>query len=168
MKREKKMTKKSTILFFLALVTLLSVVFLYFYSSFGKSDMATADKNNNGIWDDYEFEIMEKYKDNPNIENAALQVGKALQIILSDLSNVAQKDKTFSKAMSCLVGAGLHDGLSIADATGQIEQVRDIVVSNEARQVRYIEYNVAVSGKMLPADMPDVGNCEFQIQDGSK
>lgn len=160
------MTKRFIFAGIILLIFVFGVSVFHFLPK-GKSEFFAIDNNSNGIWDDYEKILNEKYKNTPNIKNAAFQTGKILQDLL-DPSDIMKKDKAFAKAMSCLVAAGLHDGLSLLESTDLINQVRDIVISNDARQAQYIKYNAEVSGKMLTVEMPDISNCEFLIEGSTK
>jgi hypothetical protein len=83
------------------------------------------DENSDGLWDDFESRVNATFKTHPNIKLGAKQMGKALQIILTDPSNAREKDVALSKSMSCLVASGMNDGLSIQDAAELVGQVRD-------------------------------------------
>lgn len=155
-----KMAKKKILL---SLIILLIIFISYLFLKKPDTDLVTADLNGNGVWDDYEAVIEKKFSDKPNLKNAALQTGKAMQDLL-DLADVLEKDKTYAKAMACLVAAGEFDGLPFAQAAELILEVRDIVISNDARQFRYIKYNSAVSGHMLPVYDDELEYCEFPIQ----
>lgn len=158
------MKKKSVMLGTLVIILLGFAAYIFAFR--GEADIAALDENGNGIWDDYENVVAEKYENLPNVKKAALQTGKSLQALLSP-SDIMEKDKVFAKAMSCLVFSGLQDGLSLSQATGLIEEMRDIVVNNDIRQAEYIKYNVAVSGKMLPVEIPNKKNCDFEITGGN-
>lgn len=149
---------------FSIIIILLIAIYIYSYRG-GEGDLNAIDANSNGVWDDYEKALEVRFRSIPNAKNAAIQMGKSLQIILADPSEAMEKDKAFSKAMSCLVAAGMYDGLLVQEAAELVGQVRDLVVSNDLRQDRYIKFNSNLSGQVLEAKLPDLTNCEFKISE---
>lgn len=156
---------KSTLLVLSILLIAGYGLFILKYSGSGSQrDLGNIDENSDGIWDDVEHSIESNFKELPTAKKGALQMGKALQVILSDPSNSRERDKALSRSMSCLVASGLQDGLTIQESAELIGKVRDLMLTNSLREERYIAFNVSLNGVMLDELMPDAANCDFKVE----
>ena len=156
---------KSTLLVLSILLIAGYGLFILKYNSSGSQEsLGNIDENSDGIWDDVEHSIEANFKKLPTAKKGAVQMGKALQVILNDPSNSREKDKALSKSMSCLVASGLQDGLTIQESAELISKVRDLMLTNSLREERYIAFNVSLNGSMLDELMPDTANCDFKVE----
>ncbi|MNL67943.1 hypothetical protein D3C87_1925930 [compost metagenome] len=89
-------------------------------------------------------------------------MAKVLQEIVVDPSQARVQEVALSKTMSCMVAVGLNKGMNIEKAASLGAEVRDLVISNESRQERYITYNLKLNGKVLSHMHADLENCRTE------
>lgn len=122
------------------------------------------DANNNGVWDDVETKIEQKWQSaHPNIKKAANEMAVALQNSMNASVDISKRSKNLTEATACMIATerSFHGNPEITTLS---LEVRDIVVSNPARQKLYIKYNAALSGKMIPVPSSSLFYCKYNNQ----
>ncbi|AZZ36823.1 hypothetical protein CIK05_08480 [Bdellovibrio sp. qaytius] len=122
------------------------------------------DTNANGLWDDVEQKIEQKWStEHPNMKKAAKEMALALQGSLDASVDILVRDQRMTEATACMLATERihHPDLEISNYT---LEVRDIVISNPARHKLYIKYNSALSGKMIPIPSSSLFYCKYNNQ----
>jgi len=123
----------------------------------GKATLQGIDSDSDGVRDDVQIAIYERYPNDEPKRNALTQQAKALQeaIISGDSSNsntINQVSKLVIDAVDCL-----HE--KVGDATSEIGFLEQKVVNTSDRSEAYIKFNEALNGQFFGGD--DTNNpCE--------
>lgn len=121
----------------------------------------TVDTNGNEIWDDVEVKIENKWKAaHPNIKKAATELALAVQHALNPSLDISIRSKELSEAIACMMATERVHNKDI-EITTLSQEVRDLVISNPARQKLYIKYNAELSGSMLPVPGASLFYCKY-------
>ncbi len=135
---------KTTI--FLILVFLVFGVGYYFIGhTVSVSNLVGLDKNGNGVWDDVEEKIIQKFSYSNNIKNAMFQGARSLQ------KAVVEPNMTEKKAMEILAEEEASQGcLNQVDPEFMEHDplLEEWIVNTKERTKAYIHYNYLLSGKM--------------------
>ncbi len=100
------------------------------------STIAGFDVNNNGIRDDVELAIFEKYPNSAKIRSAMLQYAQALQLELTEVFNSETLVKTIQKeglAYRCL------NRVNSEELDNYEEEIRSLVLNTDIRNRKYSE-----------------------------
>lgn len=123
--------------------------------------VAAIDANSDGVWDDVEQKIDQKWQNaHPNMKKAAAEMAMALQNSLDPSVDLIKRDKALTEATACFLAterAHYDESEWGMNAT----QVRDMVISNPARHKLYIKYNAALNGKMIPIPGSSLFYCKY-------
>lgn len=132
------------------------------------SSIEAIDTNNNRIWDDVETKIEQRWKnDPPNVKKAAIEMAIALQNSMDATVDIDKRDKEMTEATACML-ATERANYSDWESRSTTLEVRDIVVSNPARQKLYIKYNSALSGKMISIPASSLSFCNYSKYNNQK
>ena len=116
----------------------------------GKATLQGVDSDNNGVRDDVQIAIYERYPNDETKRNALTQKAKALQeaIVAGDSSSsdaLNQASKSIIDAVDCL-----HE--RVGDSTAEIGFLEQEVVNTSDRSEAYIKFNEALSGQFFGGD----------------
>ncbi|WP_409477187.1 hypothetical protein [Pseudobdellovibrio sp. HCB154] len=127
------------------------------------SSIQAIDINRNGVWDDVEQKIEEKWRnEHPDMRKAAFEGAIALQNSLDPSVDIEKRDKAMTEALACMLATerAQHPDEDEWKRNRSLE-LRDMVISNPARQKLYIKYNAALSGKMIPIPSSSLFYCKY-------
>ena len=87
----------------------------------------------------------------------------ALQKSMDASVDINKRDKEMTEATACML-ATERTHYQDWESRNLVLEVRDIVISNSARQKLYIKYNAALSGKMIPIPASSLFYCKYNNQ----
>jgi len=115
------------------------------------STLLGIDSNNNGVRDDVEIYVLNKYKDHHKIvSEIALQAGRAHQLAIGDASKAKETTVYMSAALYCNWyfedDADSYGDPILIDHTITNKQFKDIQINTKERIKAYLQYNRNLSG----------------------
>lgn len=152
------MFKKAMYIILVFLVFGLGYYFLGHTAS--ASNQVGLDKNGNGVWDDVEEKIIQKFAYSNNIKNAMFQGARSLQ------KAVVEPNMTEQRAMEILAEEEAAQGcLNQVDPEFMEHDplLEEWIVNTKERTKNYIHYNYLLSGKM-GVDIENNKYCDFVVE----
>ena len=113
----------------------------------GKITLQGIDNDNDGVRDDVQIAIYERYPSDETKRNILTQNAKALQeaIYARDLSEINQASKSVMDAVDCL-----HE--RVDDPTSEIGFLEHAIVNTSDRSEAYITFNASLSNQFFGGD----------------
>ncbi len=127
------------------------------------STLLGIDSNNNGVRDDVERWIFEKYSE-PIVQAVAMQNARAFQIILVDPSKARETVKYMQAQTDCELYYEYDDPQQRLSKESKLyEESRPLILNTRERSRAYYEYNQALSGGVYSRHdrNTDQDNCDF-------
>lgn len=135
------------------LIFLILSVGLAYKSCDSDDSLKGTDANNDGVRDDVERLIEEKWGSNPKVKSAAMQLAKTFQ---NDITNPASTDyKTGMFAVICLRYIA-HD-----DTTDILQTIQSAMANTSARSRALIKFDAKFNGKILSSANSREEACAF-------
>ncbi|MGB5966408.1 MAG: hypothetical protein WBF77_08130, partial [Sulfurimonadaceae bacterium] len=136
------------------------------------STLLGIDSNDNGVRDDVEIFIINKYKDNHKIvTEIGFQGARAYQMIVENPLNTVENHKALHDAMDCAhyfkfsaKYAGLGDSVLIDHHID--EKYHSLQLNTKSRVKAYLEYDKELSGGVYtatPLGKEERNNCSFDV-----
>jgi uncharacterized lipoprotein YehR (DUF1307 family) len=109
----------------------------------GKLTLSGIDSDDDGVRDDVQIAIYERYGSDEVKVNALEQSAKALQsAIASDTSNIIDASSSVLRAVDCL-----HETMD--DPTAEISFIENSVINTEQRSDAYVTFNDGLNGQFF-------------------
>ena len=128
------------------------------------------DANNNGVRDDVERYLLEKYKDHHKIvSEIALQSGRAFQIVLAHPENARETEKYESAAQFCNYyfksSAKNYGDPILIDHLIMDYKFEELQLNTKERIRAYLEYNHNLSGGVyrMAGGLERKAKCDFNV-----
>ncbi len=128
------------------------------------------DSNSNGVRDDVERYLLNKYKDHHKIvSEIALQSGRAFQIVLEHPENARETYKHISNALHCNMyfkdDADYYGDPILINEYITDYKFEDIQLNTRERIEAYLEHNRNLSGSVLrmPTALESKAQCDFNV-----
>ncbi len=125
-----------------------------------QAELIGRDQNGNGVWDDVEEKIIQRFGYSNNTKNMMFQFARALQKSVSE-PNMTKKraleiDTEAFRAMECMVQV---------EPTFASENllVEEWIVNSKHRTKNYNHYNALLSGETTNKG-PDTEMCDFKVE----
>ena len=128
------------------------------------STLLGIDSNNNGVRDDVERKIINKYKAEPiKIEVQMTSVKVYQQILENPIGNAEVLQKKLSINIDCEMYL-LHQGIELED--DRIDFIENITYNTKQRVKAYLQYNQALSGGVYggPRSNYNAQACDFDVE----
>lgn len=145
---------------FIILVFLVFGIGYYFLGhTVSASNLVGLDKNGNGVWDDVEEKIIQKFGYSNNIKNAMFQGARSLQKAVVEPNMTEQRAMEIAEEISAAQFC-----LNQIDSEFQEHDpfLEEWIVNTKERTKAYIHYNYLLSGKMEAQH--DGSFCDFVVE----
>jgi len=134
------------------------------------STLLGVDSNSNGVRDDVERYLLDKYKDHHKIvSEIALQSGRAFQIVLENPENARETTKLMSAAQDCNYyfrdDADYYGDPILMDSNIMEYKFEELQLNTKERIKAYLEYNHNLSGgvyRLTPSSKAKA-KCDFNV-----
>ena len=137
-------------------LVLISLTFLTTKKTIFQEPVEGLDRNRNGVRDDIDAFIDEKFKSSPLLQKAFRQEARAMQqIILHPEVDAHAHQKEMARAGSCI--HLIAPNLSYSDAMS----LEDRMYNTRERLKIYMKYNASLSGSVLTTEYDDP--CDFSL-----
>ncbi len=136
--------------------------------TFNNSTLLGVDSNSNGVRDDVERYLLDKYKDHHKIvSEIALQSGRAFQIVLENPENARETIKIWNAAKSCnryFKDDADYYGDEILMNHKVVDYVfKELQLNTKERVRAYLEYNNNLSGGVYKLAISSKVKCDFNV-----
>lgn len=126
------------------------------------------DANRNGVRDDVERYLLEKYKDaHPVVLAMAMQAGRAWQIILVDPANARNTTKYIEAAQDCNYyfesSAKSYGDPILIDHLIMDDIFENLQLNTKERMKAYLDYNHNLSGGVFSLSKEEKAQCDFNV-----
>lgn len=129
----------------------------------GKKTLLGIDSDNDGIRDDVQRYLNEKYSNKLNVKSALQQHSKAFQEIFSSVNNKSENLIAIRKSLdslSCLVGIET----SATAAFPRIKELESYIVNTQERLVANKKAQLNFSGQSIQVSENKLSKCKFEIK----
>ncbi len=155
-----KLTARNLTIFSISTFLAVAVLYLRLSNSFTSLSDANEDKNGNGVWDEVEAKIIQKYSYSKNIQNAMFQIARADQLAATEeiltVKRALEIDQMASRAFAC--ADQIEPSLSSIGL-----DIEAWVVNTPERIKKYNHYNSLLSGQVFDTQSDDK-SCDFEVE----
>jgi len=128
------------------------------------STILGTDSNRNGVRDDVEYYIVERYKDSQMERAIAFQVARAAQIIVAEPENAFETTKVMDKAQDC--SFYFEDKTNKEMTYRMFDAIyKDKLFNTKERLLAYFKYNEVLSGHTFKLEDYSVEDCDINIDE---
>lgn len=156
------MKTKSKVIISLAIV--FTVIGFFLFKNSNKSSSETTDsfvdQNGNGVRDDVEAKILDKYGYSNNFKNALFQAAKAFQKASSEKNMI--KARALEIGIESVRGTNCIESLDPELEDAELE-VEGWVVNTKERAKIYTHYNALLSGEIVD-EGTNLIMCDFELE----
>lgn len=146
------------------LIAIVSTIFIfgfYYWMTISSNDIF---REPIGGWAPIKTEIEAQYSYDPDLKNAALQLGEALQQAIDDPNHAEEISLILDIAEACAKAVVEKKHFAFDEYIKLSDYVEDVTTKWFLRQRRYIRHNKNLSGGVYSLTEPDIKKCKFAIE----